>query len=309
MRRRRLTLAGGAVLVAGLLAVIEWQNDEAIFGHAGRRANGGALPASEAAVDASAFAPGACIAMSPTAGNRHLTVFLDAGHGGLDPGAQGRTESGRTIYEADQTLPVEMDAASLLRAAGFRVVVSRTANTNVARLSTADVSGNELTAKGVHEDVAARDVCANQAGANLLVGIYFDAGGTSTNGGSVTGYDTVRPFTSADLQFATFLQKEVLAAMNAQGWRIPDEGVLPDQYLGSSTTAESVAYGHLLLLGPAYGTWFSTPSQMPGALIEPLFLTDPFEGSIASSAHGQQVIAQGIAKAVGDYFPVVPASS
>jgi N-acetylmuramoyl-L-alanine amidase len=295
--------------MAGLLAVIEWQNDEAVFGHTAHRAAAGAASPSEAAVDPSAFAPGACIAMAPTAGNRHLTVFLDAGHGGLDPGAQGETESGRTIYEADQTLPVEMDAAALLRAAGFRVVVSRTTDTNVARLTPADLSGNELTAKGVHDDVAARDVCANEAGANLLVGIYFDAGSSSSNAGSVTGYDTVRPFASANLQFATFLQQEVLAAMNAQGWRIPDEGVLPDEYLGSSTTAESVAYGHLLLLGPAYGTWFSTPSQMPGALIEPLFITDPFEGSIGASPHGQQVIAQGIAKAVEDYFPLAPADA
>ena len=37
-------------------------------------------------------------------------------------------------------------------------------------------------------------------------------------------------------------------------------------------------------------------------LIEPLFLTDPFEASIAASARGQHVIAAGIATAVGQYF-------
>jgi N-acetylmuramoyl-L-alanine amidase len=41
---------------------------------------------------------------------------------------------------------------------------------------------------------------------------------------------------------------------------------------------------------------------MPGALIEPLFITDPFEGSIANSARGQEVIAGGIARAVQQYF-------
>jgi N-acetylmuramoyl-L-alanine amidase len=41
---------------------------------------------------------------------------------------------------------------------------------------------------------------------------------------------------------------------------------------------------------------------MPGALIEPLFLTDPFEGTIAASGPDQAVIAQGIVTAVGDYF-------
>jgi N-acetylmuramoyl-L-alanine amidase len=41
---------------------------------------------------------------------------------------------------------------------------------------------------------------------------------------------------------------------------------------------------------------------MPGAVIEPLYLTDPFEGSIAASAPDRQIIAQGIATAVEQYF-------
>jgi N-acetylmuramoyl-L-alanine amidase len=41
---------------------------------------------------------------------------------------------------------------------------------------------------------------------------------------------------------------------------------------------------------------------MPGALIEPLFITDPFEGSIAASTTGQQAIAHGMAEAVEQYF-------
>ena len=68
------------------------------------------------------------------------------------------------------------------------------------------------------------------------------------------------------------------------------------------SVAEAAAYGHLLLLGPAMAGYFSTPSQMPGALIEPLYLTDPFEGSIATSPGGQQTIAQGLAAAIEQYF-------
>lgn len=41
---------------------------------------------------------------------------------------------------------------------------------------------------------------------------------------------------------------------------------------------------------------------MPGALIEPLFLTDPFEASIAASTLGQQVIAAGLAAGIEQYF-------
>ena len=90
-------------------------------------------------LDASAFAAGACVAFAPTAGNRNETVFLDAGHGGIDPGGVGTTESGRIITEAAETLRVELDATSLLRADGFRVVVSRTTNSTVVRLRPTEV--------------------------------------------------------------------------------------------------------------------------------------------------------------------------
>ena len=79
-------------------------------------------PPAETQLDPSAFAAGACEAFEPTKGDRHETVFLDAGHGGIDPGGVGTTEAGKTIYEADETLPVELDAMALLRAKGFRVV-------------------------------------------------------------------------------------------------------------------------------------------------------------------------------------------
>jgi hypothetical protein len=98
--------------------------------------------------------------------------------------------------------------------------------------------------------------------------------------------------------------------MNAQGWAIPNDGVLSDTTLGSyvgdptsgGIAGAAASYDHLLLLGPALAGYFSTPSQMPGALIEPLYVTDPFEGTIADSSHGQMVMAQGIARAVEQFL-------
>ncbi len=225
------------------------------------------------------------MAYQPTSGDRHRTVFLDAGHGGIDPGSVGTTTTHRTIDEADETLPVELDAMQILRAHGFRVVVSRTTDSSVVRLTSADLDGRLLTAEGVHDDVAARAACADDGHANALIGIYFDAG-EPNNAGSVTGYDDARPFAAANLRLATLVQHDVLAAMNRRDWRIPSEGVQLDGALGSSINPAGEEYGHLLLLGPAKRGWFETPSRMPGALIEPLFITDPFEGSIASKAAG-----------------------
>jgi N-acetylmuramoyl-L-alanine amidase len=282
-RRRLLALAGlGALVLIGLSAF-------------GSSASGGQP------VDPSRFSPGACVAYAPTTGDRHRTVFLDAGHGGPDPGSIGETQNGQRVEEAQLTLAVELDATALLRRHGFRVVVSRTKDTAVTRLTAADMSGGLLTAAGVHADVGARDVCANDAYANALVGIYFDAG-SAGNAGSVTGYDAVRPFAAENLRLAELVQSDVLAALNAHGWQIPDEGVQTDTGLGSTTTSAGTAYGHLLLLGPAKPGWFSTPSRMPGALIEPLYITDPFEATIAASRTGQEVIAAGPARALESYF-------
>jgi N-acetylmuramoyl-L-alanine amidase len=255
------------------------------------------------AIDTKYFEPGSCVEFAPTSGDRHLTVFLDAGHGGIDPGGVGETESGATIYEEDETLPVELDTAKLLEGRGFTVVVSRTGNQLVGKPQSGDVSDGILTVQGDHDDVATRDVCANDAKADLLLGIYFDAGGSPDNAGCVTGYDTARPFAAQNLQFATLVQNDVLSAMNAQGWGIPSLGVTDDTQLGGPALSTAAAnYSHLLLLGPGVPGWFTTPSEMPGALIEPLFITDPFEGSIADSSSGQQVIAGGLAQAVEQYF-------
>jgi N-acetylmuramoyl-L-alanine amidase len=252
-------------------------------------------------MDPSAFAPSACMAFSPTASGRHVTVFLDAGHGGRDPGAVGSTESDQAIHEANETLAVELDTRTILRAAGFRVVVSRTHDSSVLRLGPDDVSGRLLTVEGSHEDVLARALCADEAHASVLVGIYFNAGEPS-DAGSVTGYDAARPFAAENVRLARLLQADALAAMNAQRWRIPNDGVQRDTGLGRALNSEALAYGHLVLLGPADPPYVSTPSRMPGALIEPLFITDPFEGSIAASHHGQKVIAGALAKAIEQYF-------
>ena len=296
-RRRRAALVG-LVLVVGVAAVV-------LAARTGSPSTAASRP-----VDPAQFADGSCEAFPPTSGDRHETVFLDAGHGGIDPGAVGTTESGATIEEATETLPVELEARDLLRAQGFEVVVSRTSAATVVRLGPSDVSGGVLSLTGAHDDVAARDVCANEAHARVLAGLYYDAGASPDNAGSLTAYDAARPFAAANLRLATLLQHDVVAGLDAQGWSIPDDGVQTDGSLGSfvgnasdgGIAGQAAAYDHLLLLGPAAPGFFSTPSLMPGAVIEPLYLTDPYEGSIAASPTGQRVIAQGIALAVEQYL-------
>ncbi len=279
--------------------------------------NSHSTPEEGTALDPSYFASGACMAFAPTVGNNTKTVFLDAGHGGVDPGGMGTTEAGQTIYESDVNLAIVLDTMALLRARGYRVVVSRTEDTTVLRLGSGDTDEGVLSELGSHDDVAARDVCANLAKADLLVGIYMDAGGTPQNAGSVTVYDPDRSFSKDNLKLANLLQNDVLTKMNAQGWQVPNDGVQPDAGFGSAVgnpssdalAAEAAAYNHLMLLGPSASGYFSTPSQMPGAVIEPLYLTDPFEATIAASEADQKTVAEGVATSIEQYFAPTAKSS
>ncbi len=256
-------------------------------------------------VDRRSFEPGACVAFGPTRGNVHRTVFIDAGHGSIDPGGAGVTRTGRTIYEAPTNLAIALATMRLLTAEGFRVVLSRTIATEVVRLTASDLTTGVLSAQGARADIAARDQCANEARATLLVGIYLDAGTTPLDAGSLTAYDASRPFAAKSKAFASLLQNDVLAHLNAHGWQIPNDGVQTDATLGGQPlTTTAAAYPHLLLLGPGVTGWFTTPSKMPGALIEPLYVSDPFEGSIAVSSAGRTAVALGMAQAVGQYFHV-----
>lgn len=253
-------------------------------------------------LDPALFAAGACVAFAPTVGNRHRTVYLDAGHGGPDPGAVGTTVSGHPVHEAALTLRVVLAALPLLQDAGYRVVLDRTINGTVARPAPGDLAGGLYTAAGVHHDLVERNRCADLARASILLGVYFDGSTSAAASGSITAYDSARPFWRSSLRLANLVQRDLLARLRARGWQVPDLGVHSDVGLGSSQSAADTAYGHLVVLGPPKPGYLKTVSEMPGALIEPLFVTNPVEASIAASARGVHAMAAGLAAAAEDYL-------
>lgn len=240
------------------------------------------------------FAPGACAGYDPTGFDLHRTIVVDAGHGGPDPGAVGGQVQEKTL-----TLAVALQLRDMLRSDGYRVVLTRTSDTSVAQLATSQVRQGAVTNSGVHLDTLARIACANASGADALVSIHFNAFSDPSVGGAETFYDDARSFAADNRSLAALVQASLMASYGRAGWTVEDRGIHSDAATGSSgLTATAEAYGRLMELGPASQGWNDKPSLMPGVLVEPSFLTDPFELQVASSIDGQRAIAAGIEQAL-----------
>lgn len=243
------------------------------------------------------LAPGACMSFGPTAGDTSKTVFVDAGHGGLDPGVVGEV-GGQSVQEKDVALAVATRLASRLEADGFRVVLSRTQDSSVMKLGPSDTVTGALKATAVERDLVTRAACANASNASALLSIHFNAFGDPAVGGTETFYDGARSFAPESKRLATDVQGPLVAALGTT-----DRGVwTDDQLTGPALTAAGAAYGHLIELGPAQPGYVDSPSQMPGALVEPLFLTNDSEARIADSTAGQDRIATALKDGLEKYL-------
>jgi N-acetylmuramoyl-L-alanine amidase len=247
---------------------------------------------------------GTCVEFDPIGADRHRTVYVDPGHGGPDPGAVGNG-----LKEEDLTLAVGLELKDLLRADGFHVVLSRVADTSVAKLADSQVVNGAITNSGAHIDTIARIACGNTAGADAMVAIHFNAFDDPSASGAETFYDDARDFAPANLKLATLLQGELQASFRRSGWQVYDRGVLSDADTGhNGLTAAADSYGRLMQLGPAKAGWNDHPSAMPGALVEPFFVTDPVEAQVAGSAAGQKAIATGLEQGLVAFLaPAAPA--
>jgi N-acetylmuramoyl-L-alanine amidase len=242
-----------------------------------------------------------CVSLPPTGTARGQTIFVDPGHGGLDPGAVGTTSDGSSVSEKDATLGVGLALAPLLRADGFNVVMSRTTDTTVAQLDPGDQAGGALTVQGVYHDLKARIDCADAANATFLLAIHFDAAERMVRGAE-TVYDSARPFEPDNQHLAQLVQQNVVSSLAAGGWTVPDRGIIDDSALGGpALSAAGAAYGRLMELGPPQAGYLDRASAMPGALVEALFITNPAEADVAVSSEGQKAIANGLDQAMLTY--------
>ncbi len=235
-------------------------------------------------------------------------VFLDPGHGGVDTGTIGTTTDGATVEEKNITLAIALQTADHLRADGIDVVLSRT-DDSLPGSTPSDYSpdGKMLTPDGVLADLQRRIDRANESGARVLLSIHLNGFTDPSVGGAETFYDPSRPFGDQNKRFATLVQNTLIANLRAKGYDTPDRGVTSDEDLQTESLGSLAGdYNHLVLLGPAVPGRLR-PSEMPGALSEPLFLSNPPEATAVSQPDVQDLIATSYTQAIEAFLDGAPA--
>ena len=274
------TLIGGTTLAAGS-HTISWN---------GRLATGAVVPdggyrfrltvgSSTAAVTFDrkiTKSPNVIFAANPGA----LTVAIDAGHGGPDPGA---VRDGYT--EASANLDIALRTRAMLEGAGVTIVGTRSTNT---RVNTSNTDFNHDGKVDKADELASRIDIANRARAAAFLCIHNNSGSSTTARGTETFYWQYRTFAAESKQLATLVQSSVVRRLNTAGsFRTVDRG--------------TKSYDFYVLNGydPARRV---NPSLMPGVLSEGLFVSNTTDRTMLKTARGRARLAEGYYDGLARYF-------
>lgn len=106
-------------------------------------------------------------------------IYIDAGHGGIDPGAVYKD-----IHEADINLKISMSLANLLEKNGAIVLLTRTGDY--------DLSVNNAVNRK-RSDLSRRANIINESSGDLYISIHLNSIASSTWKGAQVFYDDINP--------------------------------------------------------------------------------------------------------------------
>jgi N-acetylmuramoyl-L-alanine amidase len=210
-----------------------------------------------------------------------ITVAIDAGHGGPDPGA---VRTG--LYEKTANLEIALRLRAMLIGAGVNVVMTRTRDTKV------NVRGVDWTGDGVvayRDELASRIEVANAARADVWV-VVHNNGTPYKVGGTETWYDGTRPFGAINRTLAASVQRGLLASLaqlRTRSWRPRNR---------------EIHSGPFYVVRKYRPSFIPRPSLMPGILGESLAMGHPYELRLLKSSRGRQAIAEGYYEGLAQFL-------
>lgn len=237
-------------------------------------------------------------ANAPSGLSRRYTIAVDAGHGGDDPGNPGVILNGRRINESRLTLAMAKRLESELRSRGLDVVMTRDADTLIAR-----------------DD---RGPIANRRRADLFISLHTNAANPNwRNGSAVRGVETyflATARTEDERRVAEMENDVVRFETNAD----PDKGdplafilndIAQNEHLRESADLAQLVQQSLAAKHPGpnrgvkqAGFAVLARAYMPAVLVEVGFGTNAADAAWMNSVAGQREIAVSIADAVWEYL-------
>lgn len=215
-------------------------------------------------------------------------VCLDPGHGGIDLGNV-RVENGQiTLQEKDFTLRNALELKRRLEAQGIVVVLTRSTDSE-ANPNNLDVNGDGEVASpdgpansSELDDLQARVNACNDAGADLLVSIHYNGAENTALEGYEVWYSGNREFSDASASFANIIHQELGTQFAAAGIDMFDKGIGIEDHAVTGPARE----GKL------------TPSAMPGAVVEGLFLSNDGNAAVIQTPEGENAITTAYENAI-----------
>jgi N-acetylmuramoyl-L-alanine amidase len=223
-------------------------------------------------------------------------VCLDPGHGGEDLGNV-RVEDGEIVLqEKDFVLEHAALLAERLRAKGFEVVLTRESDSEV-NPANEDVNGDGIVADEDGparttqlDDLQARVNICNLASADLLVSMHYNGAENTFLEGYEVWFNGDRPFSARAEAFATMIHEKLGEAYAEAGYDAVDRGIGLEDHAVTGPARE----GKLI------------PSEMPGVVVEGLFLSNADDAAFITSDEAEDAIVGAYEEAITQYFGVYP---
>jgi len=251
-------------------------------------------------------------------GNGALVV-VDPGHGGDEVGAA--AASG--VVERDSNLEMAQRVERLLTQAGYRVLLTR--RDGGRAVEGLDGSDQPRGFSAQRRDLQARIDIANAANAAVFVSLHSNGLNDPSANGVETYYNSARPFSAQSRLLAQSIQGNVVAEMARSGYRVRDRGALDDACLRAFqgvcfplfvlgpprvTTRDEVTRrgGDPATLGflPGQDAIASRGTQMPGALTELLFVSNPDDARLLSDGAAREALARGVVLGISRFLSEQP---
>lgn len=242
-------------------------------------------------------------------------VCIDPGHGGWDYGRERMdmaTFGPPWVHESEITLSMSFFLRDELESRGIAVVMTRETG-GAVNWQNEDINGDgqvmtdnsdQSRIHGFRDEAQARINICNEAGADIMISVHLNGFDDQSVGGYQiyynSAFDADRNQRNQDL--ATFLYREMPAAFEEQGYDASPRGSTDDKDL-SAETHEFGSEQYPLMIGPRVvkPEYTIEPTNMPGVIIETLFITNTDDVNFIMNPANQKRLAVSWADGIENY--------